>query len=235
MPNTKSNKQVKMAETVTTKKRARNRKNKSATKGQSGGQVGIRQGNTDASLYSVQGGASKPFMNFSMKAGSTPGGVRVSGRSLVGALTPTTGTAFEIVSGIFLRPGLIPRLASISQAYEMYIFHRARLIYQSAQPLTVPGVVMLAADYDPKDNPPTSAVEMMRNISSAMSNVYADCAIEVTKELSRLPRYFVNQDTAPDAGQLDQASLIVATQAVPAATGIGFFFIEYDVEFFTPQ
>lgn len=196
----------------------------------------LRQGSDIASLHSTQGGASKPLLNFSVMPATTPGGMRVHGRELLRTVGTPAGGLFS-ATPVLLNPASFPRLQQIGNVYEMFVFHRARFIFQSSQPVTVTGVVELAADYDSKDSPPTTTISMMRNISSAMSNLYADCAMEVLSSLSRLPRYACSETVAPDENQVNQATVYVATEGTGATaiTTAGYLICEYDVEFFTPQ
>lgn len=119
----------------------------------------------------------------------------------------------------------------------MFIFHTARIMFQSNQPTTATGVIEIAVDYDAKDSAPTSTIQMMRNISSAMANIYADCACDVVKKLSRLPRYNTAEVSGSDADQVNQAVVYLATEGsnATASSTVGYLMIEYDVEFFTPQ
>lgn len=118
----------------------------------------------------------------------------------------------------------------------MYVFHSAVIRFQSNQPTTATGVVAIAVDYDAKDALPTNMIGMMRNVSSSMSNVYANSGALVDKRLSRLPKY-LTASPSPDLDQTIQANVLVASEGigVAAITTIGYLFIEYDVEFFTPQ
>jgi hypothetical protein len=187
---------------------------------------------------------------FTVAKGSTPGGVRVRGRELVGSIRASgavaagsfsqlqvgstgAGTAFE------LRPGAFPRLAGYNGMYEMYKFHRANVTFQANSPTTAKGVIIAAADYDAADSAPTTAVGMMRNISATMSNLYSDCGMAIKGDLSRLPKYLTNVLSAStDSVQSLQAKIFLAVDGADALVdnqSVGYLIIEYDVEFFTPQ
>lgn len=175
-----------------------------------------------------------PTVFFNVMQGSTPGGVRVRGREIVKTVSSGAGGAFTINSTA-LSPQLCPRLSSYSPIYEMYVFHSAKAIFQSNQPTTATGVAAIATDYDAKDTAPTNMVDMMRNISSSMSNIYADNACFIDKRLSRLPKYNIVEDSSQDLSQVIQATVHFATEGGPETAVIGYLFFEYDVEFFTPQ
>ena len=182
------------------------------------------------------------LQTFSVSAGTTPGGIRVRGRELIQALNSGLTTLVfganntNAAVSLPLTPVSFPRLTSYVNLYEFYVFHRAKAIFQSNQPTTAGGVSMLAVDYDVKDAVPSSSVGMMRNISSSMSNIYADNACVISKSLSRLPRYCTSQATSTDSAQLNQANVLYAFEGVTGVNAAqGYLVIEYDVEFFTPQ
>lgn len=189
-------------------------------------------------LKSQQFAAWTPLETFSVKTGSTPGGVRVCGRELLEPISSgsTTG-AFSIGTTFNLNPVSFPRLVAYAPIYEMYVFHTARVMFQSNQPTTATGVTEIGIDYDVKDTAPTTTIGMMRNISSSMANIYADHACDAVKALSRLPKYTIQEDTDPDANHINQAVVYVAVEGNPQPDPvvIGYVVVEYDIEFFTPQ
>ncbi len=186
-----------------------------------------------------------PLSTFTVSKGSTPGGVRVRGRELIQALNSGSSAAggfgannTTLAGLIRLVPSSFPRLNAYSSIYEFYKFHRAKAMFQSTRPTTAQGVSELAVDYDAKDTVPSTTVGMMRNISSSMSNIYADNACEVSGALSRLPKYATAQDGSADLDQINQANLLYAFEGLATTevnTPQGYLVVEYDVEFFTPQ
>lgn len=192
-------------------------------------------------LKTEQFAAYAPLSTFEVRTGSTPGGIRVRGRELIqsmanGATTLLFGADGGVLArAIDLDPGTFPRLTVYQQIYEMYKFHKAKVLFQSSQPTTAQGVAILAVDYDAKDTAPGSTSGMMRNISSAMSNVYADCALEIEGKLSRLDKYVCSEGSAIDVNQVTQANILYAFEGtVGTSVPQGYLVIEYDVEFFTP-
>lgn len=179
---------------------------------------------------------------YKVQGGSTPGGARVTGQSLVAALPSGLTTLLfganntTSAYGIPLSPISIPRLASIALTYEFYKFHNCKVKFQSNQPTTAGGVVELAVDHDGKDTAPTTSIAMMRNISSAMANVYSDLEINVPGSLARLPKYIVSSDASSDLDQLYQGIVYTAFEGVVGTNAAqGYLLIQYDIEFFTPQ
>lgn len=159
----------------------------------------------------------------------------MKGRELIKSID-YNGVGHFIITSVNLHPLSFPRLNSYSSIYEMYIFHQARAIFQSSMPTTQSGLAALAVEYDVTDSAPTDMSGMMRNISSSMSNVYADNSCLVDKRLSRLAKYLTNTGTTL---QNYQARIHAATEGVHGVDddlySAGYLLIEYDVEFFTPQ
>jgi hypothetical protein len=191
--------------------------------------------------------ATSPQNLFSVGPGSTPGGIRVRGRELLSAVTIpiTTGvwtasTAFPGLTATFsvIAPSAFPRLVAQAGIYEYFKFHKLSYLFQSNQPTTVAGEIILSIDYDPTDAAPTSTTLQMRNISSTMANVYSDASLQFLGSLSRLPKYECLATTVlTEALQQAQGMLTVAVEGyvAAAATTVGYVIGDYDVEFFTPQ
>lgn len=191
-------------------------------------------------LHQGQSSNSISTQFFSTSPGSTPGGCRVRGRELVDTVTAYGNGVFDVVANQ-LNPVRIPRLSAYGAIYEMYCFHSAKMIFQSNQPTTASGVVAMAVDYDINDPSPPNIKTMMRNISSSMSNIYSDSVTLIDKRLCRLPRYYITSDTA-DSVSVNQAAIYYATEGFvnsdpesSTPVPVGYLFIEYDIEFFTPQ
>lgn len=198
-------------------------------------------------LTGTQFTATTPLQLFNVKSGSTPGGIRVKGRELItSVIAPAALTGqFALASPLNGsnpasrgNPIAFPRLSAYNPIYEYFVIHKITYIFQSNQPTTQPGEVIMCIDYDPTDAAPASTSEMMRNVSSTMSNVYSDNSLEALKSLSRLPKYECwSSLDGPEVLQADQYKLFVAFEGVTAANGatLGYVIAEYDVEFFTPQ
>jgi hypothetical protein len=243
---TSSNKNQK---NVTSRKRKRNRRKKNrggavVARGSNNPltQNGIR-GPIGQTLSTVQFTATSPLNLFDVARGSTPGGIRVKGRELIGSVTlsATSTGAFQLANVasfafVALNPVSFPRLAAYDPIYEYFKFHSATCILQSNQPTTSSGEWLICSDYDINDAVPTTSTGMMRNISSAMANIYSDMSMVVTGSLSRLPKFLSGtSEGTPD--QSYQAAIYVGIEGYSGTTGaaVGYLIIEYDVEFFTPQ
>jgi hypothetical protein len=222
--------------------RRRNRSRGTFGSSQTGGRGALGTNlRADLSLHQQQFAAYAPLETFHVSTGSTPGGIRVRGRELIGSATSGSTTLLYGANGtasaqaVILNPSSFPRLQSYSAIYEMYVFHEAKFMFQSNQPTTAGGVAILSVDYDVADTAPASTVAQMRNISSSMSNVYADNACVIKRSLSRLPKYYT-ASSGSDAVDINQANMFYAFEGVVGVSAAqGYVVVEYDVEFFTPQ
>lgn len=201
-------------------------------------------------LTSTQFTATTPLQLFQVGPGTSPGGIRVRGRELISSVSSTAALtgAFQLATSFGqtntligqINPTSFQRLSQYGAIYEYFIFHKLRYIFQSNQPTTATGELLLAVDYDPTDAAPASSAAMMRNVTSTMANIYSDACCEVTKSLSRIPRYETIsglQQAPTEAEQQLQGILYVGFEGVTAASNaiLGYILAEYDVELFTPQ
>lgn len=168
------------------------------------------------------------------------GKVCVSHLELIGTLN---GSDDFTVQTFPLNPGLTQVflwLSSIAQNYESYNFKQLRFVYAGAASSTTPGTVYLAIDFDPADPPPQTEQQLA---------VYFDCVSGApwTKKLvynatksnmSKQKTYLIRNSNDPTPSNLptyDTGNLIVGTEGNGLTTAIGKLWIEYEVEFQTPQ
>jgi len=196
-------------------------------------------------LTTPQFTSATPFVGFSSVSGSTPGGIRVKGREMLG----TVNVNAAIVAGAYtllrvggatsflLVPSTFPRLSAYSTIYEFYKFKSAKFTFISNQSTSTGGTIMASVEHDVKDTAPNSSVQLMRNMCSVMSNIYSSFSIVTGESLARLPRFITASDNAPDIAQVNQARVDIAVEGVTVtgAASFGYLVVEYDVEFFTPQ
>lgn len=204
------------------------------------------RGNNPLSLTRNQFTATSPLNLFNITRGTTPGGVRVSGRELIasvviplvanGGYTLATNFSTNLLAGA-INPVTFPRLAAYAPIYEYFIFHKLTYFFQSNQPTTTAGAIILSIEYDGNDPAPASTSAQMRNISSTMANIYSDASLQGLKSLARIDRFVTNAPTAANILQSEQGVLYVAVEGYTnlAVSTVGYIIAEYDVEFFTPQ
>jgi len=198
------------------------------------------------SLTRSQFTATSPQNYWEFIPASTPGGLRVRGRELIGsaALSGASTGAFQLLNVTdavgtstitFLSPISFPRLSSIASAFDFYKFKQAGLMFNSNQPTTQTGEIILAVNYDSEASAPTSSSIMMRNITAVMANIYSDASCCAEGSLSRLPRYLTTDIVGEEQNYQGAIFLGIEGYTGAAAAVVGYLVIQYDVEFFAPQ
>jgi hypothetical protein len=103
---------------------------------------------------------------------------------------------------------------------------------------SVSGTVMLMADYNPLDLAPSTETQFMDHPRATSSSIWEcnsfNCS---TADMHAIgPRKFIRPcAVAGDLKTYDCGNFYVATDNVTGSVPIGKLYVEYDVEFFTPQ
>lgn len=143
-----------------------------------------------------------------------------------------------------VNPGLattFPWLSAIAGRFESYLFRRLHFIYEPICPTTTPGAVMMAVDYDALDTAPTSKVSLMSYRGAVRSAPWNITRFDATRgDLRKFGvQRFVRAGAQPansDLKTYDVGNLQIATQNTPSTpTTLGELYVEYEVEFYTPQ
>lgn len=176
---------------------------------------------------------------FSVQKGTTPGGVRCRGREMLFTVVQGASAAFN-VQGVNLTPLSLPRLASMAGIWEEYFFHNSRVMFQPILATTTNGLVSTWFDLDAGDVPEINQSQASRNICYSAANAYAVMSCDCPGSLARLKRFFCTSGLASNVLQTLQAQVRVATEgipltAVPAGATVGFLYLHYDIEFYTPN
>lgn len=165
---------------------------------------------------------------------------RVIHREFIGNVTGSV--AFAIGSSFSVNPGLpgsFPWLSGIARNWEAYRFRKLRLCYYTRTGTGVPGSVIMAHDPDASDDAPASEQIMTTYECVKEDAPWKDICLDVrASSLHDIgPRKFVrvaglaaNQDIK----LYDSGSLYVAT-VDGTAVSWGKLWVEYDVDFYTPQ
>lgn len=143
-----------------------------------------------------------------------------------------------------VNPGLattFPWLSAIAGRFESYLFRRLHFIYEPICPTTTPGAVMMAVDYDAADSAPTSKVVLMAYRGAVRSAPWNITRFDATRgDLRKFGvQRFVRTTSNPantDLKTYDVGNFQIATQNTPGTpTTLGELYVEYEVEFYTPQ
>jgi hypothetical protein len=145
-----------------------------------------------------------------------------------------------------IQPGLstvFPWLSTIAARFESYRFNRLRFIYEPVVPTTSSGSVMMAIDFDASDSAATSKVQLMSYHNAVRIAPWSQTHYESDQgDLWKFgtQRYIRTSPTAGDIKTYDVGTFQIATQGVSVLGTndpqvLGELYVEYDVDFYTPQ
>lgn len=152
-------------------------------------------------------------------------------------------TAFK-VQRYAINPGLnatFPWLSSIANRFEFYRFKKLNFIYQPICATTTPGSVMLAIDFDAADPTPSNKIAIMSYRDAVRCAPWEDIAFR--SEKSDMTKFALQKytrggavPTGSDIKTYDIGAFFIASQSTPGtATTLGELYVEYDIDFYTPQ
>jgi hypothetical protein len=149
------------------------------------------------------------------------------------------GSTPFITNVIPINPGLttFPWLQTQAQGWEKYRFNKLKFCYETRAPTSVQGSVMLSADYDAADSPPSTEQIMSNFYGTIEAAPWRDITFEA--DCKRIGTKYIRFGTLSpnlDIKTYDAMNFIMGT--TDAATGgaaWGKLWVEYDVTFFIPQ
>jgi hypothetical protein len=167
----------------------------------------------------------------------------VGHKELVGNLSGGATAAFTQLLQLPLQPGLtsvFPWLSNIAQNWQFYRFRKLRFCYYTRTGSTTVGSVVVVPDYNPADGAPLN-----ETIASSYEDVQEDvpwkdqcCVLRPqamhgigVKKLIRSGPLAANLDI----NQYDSGNLWVFSVDSAAAAVWGKLWVEYEIEFMTPQ
>jgi hypothetical protein len=165
---------------------------------------------------------------------------RVTHREFIGNVTGTV--AFTIAQTLAINPGIaatFPWLSVIAQNWETYRFRKLRLCYYTRTGTNVPGSVIMAHDPDASDPAPASEQIMTTYEMCVEDAPWKDImmAFSLLGMNDIGPRKFVRTAALAanqDIKLYDSGNAFVAT-VDGTAVSWGKLWLEYDIDFFTPQ
>lgn len=151
----------------------------------------------------------------------------------------------DYIASYPVNPGMgatFPWLHHMAFQYEAYRFRELKFQFCPSIPSTTAGRVFMYLDYDAADAFPTTKQAFLSNHGAVSTSAW--CPIEMkadSPDLHKLPQHINRYGVLPanlDVKTYDVANLFVASQGIGAAldgVSIGELYVEYTVEFFTPQ
>lgn len=149
-------------------------------------------------------------------------------------------------SGIFkqvyypINPGLqtFPWLSNIAAAYESYRFHKLVVKYIPTCSSVTSGSVNMFLDYDASDNFAPNELWFRNNYGAVSGPSWDSLRTVAPREAltkGYTERYIRDSDVVGDIKTYDIANLFVGVEGQQGLDRIGSLYIEYDIEFKTPQ
>lgn len=139
---------------------------------------------------------------------------------------------------------VFPWLSKMAKLYEQFQFESLQFEYQPYTGTNNSGVILMAIDFDPSDDPPTSKTDMLAYEGAVRSAIWSPSSIVVPKsKLSKIPILFnrgtiFSDSSTPTKRQTAMGQLYVTSVSCPTAlnnAGIGEIFVSYRVKLLTPQ
>lgn len=176
-------------------------------------------------------------LSFSKKG---DGRITVSHREYIGEVLGSAD--FGVDNTIPINPGLgttFPWLHHMAFQYESYRFKSLKFEYMPNIATNTPGRIYLFLDYDAADAAPVSKQGFLSNHRAVSGNAWSPLTLVSDQEdLHKLPQHTMRYGSlAPnlDIKTYDVANLFVASGGFVAPVVAGELYVDYVVEFITPQ
>ena len=185
--------------------------------------------------------ANSNVVNYSRpRAVDSTGGIIIKKREYVRNIIPQD--PFTAVK-IEFNPGLstmFPWLSGVAQNFEKYKVRKLHFVYETSQSTFVPGMVMMAPEFNVSDSLPTSKAELLEYAYATRAPVWQNFKLTLNSEaVMNFKDYYirVNELSVENDKKLyDPLYLIIATDAVSTDISYaGELWIEYEIELLYPQ
>lgn len=167
------------------------------------------------------------------------GDCRISHREFIYDLPGSVAfacTTFNINPGL---PAFCNWLYRLAQSFESYIVHSLMFRFETESPTSSTGTVVLAVDYDAGDAAPTTKAQALAYRGTVRSAPWApSCHTSLLEDLRKRSSYFVRGGSiavGKDYALYDIGNLFLITQGMASTANVGEIWVEYDIEFRTPQ
>jgi len=149
---------------------------------------------------------------------------------------------FNIGKTLIINPGnpeFSPWISKMASMFESYKFHKLKLKYIPRCSTNYAGFVALSPDCNPRDAPPSNSIQMFQNEKTVSNAPWAPLELVFNHEmLNKRSTYFCRPLAAnADKDLYDVGNIFVVTggKSVSVPSNCGQLWLEYEVEFFTPE
>jgi len=164
---------------------------------------------------------------------------KVAHRERIGTIL---GSIAFAVNTFAVNPGLaasFPWLSALAQRFESYRFNRLTYQYRTKTATTALGDVVLTLDYDAADAAPVTSIQAEGYAEFSSAAPWQDINHNSKLiNLRKLPMYYVRTEALAanqDIKTYDVGNMFYCTENQSSANLVGYAYVEYEVEFFTPQ
>lgn len=164
---------------------------------------------------------------------------RVMHRERIGTILGSVAfatNAFAINPGLFAS---FPWLSALAQRFESYRFRSLKFQFRTKSATTGTGDVILAVDYDAAEAAPVTSIQAEAYKSSVSCAPWQDIDwIASAADLHKLSSNYVRSGAIAanlDIKTYDIGNLFVCTENQGGATLVGYMYVEYEIDFMTPE
>jgi hypothetical protein len=142
---------------------------------------------------------------------------------------------------ISFNPGLVamfPWLSGVAPSFEKYKVRSLRFIYETAQSSFVPGMIMMAPEFNVNDSVPESKAQLLEYAFATRGPVWKNFQMVVpSNSVMNYKEYYIRiNEITGDKMLYDPFYLVYATDAVSTdITYAGELWVEYEIELLYPQ
>lgn len=169
------------------------------------------------------------------------GDILVRHRELYMDVIGVTSYPGTILPGGRINPGrqtMFPWLSRVAQNYESFRFNKLAFTFESASSYVMGGTFAMAIEYDTRDDPPESKVQLLAYRGSVRCNPAVSCTMTAASEdLGKRKSYFVAESipVGADPALYDVGLLYQFIGGTATNSPIGELYVEYEVQLLTPQ
>lgn len=217
------------------KKRVRNRKNNNS--GRNGGNPDSTSGSRSSSSYA---GSGMPISFARPERNNSKDSIVISRTECLGDVAGATD-AFKIFRSLNINPGLKESFPLLSEQATQYQYYRFRTLHYRFKPtcaVTHNGLVIMVPEYNNSDTPPTSTAGACNNEDSISFAPYvkATMVMRPQRMFCQGPKKLIRSGcVASDLNLYDSGIFYFITSSLNNTTNIGQLFVDYVVEFSSPQ
>jgi hypothetical protein len=170
------------------------------------------------------------------------GCLRIKHKEYVTELT-STASAFQVILQLAVNPAnanLFPWLSALASRFESYKFKSLKFVYQSESSTLSTGYMGIAFDSNTDDPAPTSKPQACAYKSVKRDNLWKAFTLPISsEELNKRKSYYNDtQGTAIGTAKQDlyyTGNVFIFSGTAAGSSTVGELWVEYDVEFMTPE